>query len=60
MYQSINYNYYTKTATIRDDEKGWVNVPYTPTYYKLDSEGEYFTLEGKYFTFQPFLRMLQI
>ena len=47
MYQSINYNYYTKTATIRDDEKGWINVPYTPTYYKLDSEGEYFTLEGK-------------
>ena len=41
MYQAISYNYYDKTCTIRDDEKGWVNFPYTPTYYKVDSEGEY-------------------
>ena len=47
MYQSIYYNYYTKTATIRDDEQGWISVPYTPTYFKLDKEGEFSTLEGK-------------
>ena len=47
MYQTISYNYYTKTATIRDDEQGWISVPYTPTYFKLDKEGEFFTLEGK-------------
>ena len=47
MYQAISYNYTTKTSVIRDDEKGWIEVPYTPTYYKLDKEGEFFTLEGK-------------
>lgn len=47
MYQAISYNYYTKTAVIRDDENGWVEVPYTPTYYKVDPEGEFLTLEGK-------------
>jgi DNA polymerase elongation subunit (family B) len=47
MYQAISYNYYTKTAVIRDDEQGWISVPYTPTYFKLDKEGEFFTLEGK-------------
>ena len=47
MYQAISYNYYDKTCTIRDDEKGWVNFPYTPVYYKLDPDGEFFTLDNK-------------
>ena len=47
MYQAISYNYYTKKTIIRDDEKGWVEVDYKPTYYKLDNDGEFFTLDGR-------------
>ena len=47
MYQSIFYNHYTKTAVIRDDQHGWKEVPYKPTFYKTDPDGEFFTLEGK-------------
>ena len=47
MFQSISYNYYTKKAVIRDDEKGWVDIDYKPTYYKLDKNGEYFTMDGR-------------
>ena len=47
MYQAISYNYYTKKTIIRDDKKGWVEVDYKPTYYKLDNDGEFFTLDGR-------------
>jgi DNA polymerase elongation subunit (family B) len=47
MYQSISYNYYTKKTVIRDDKKGWVDVDYKPIYYKLDKEGEFFTIDGR-------------
>ena len=47
MYQSISYNFHTKKTVIRDDEKGWVELDYKPTYYKLDKEGEFVTLDGR-------------
>jgi DNA polymerase elongation subunit (family B) len=47
MYQSISYNFYTKKTVIRDDEQGWVEVDYKPTYYKLDKEGEFVTIDGR-------------
>lgn len=47
MYQSVYYNYKNKTITIRDDNEGWHSFHYTPTYYKLDENGEYQTLDGK-------------
>jgi DNA polymerase elongation subunit (family B) len=47
MYQSISYSYHTKKTVIRDDEKGWVELDYKPTYYKLDKEGEFVTLDGR-------------
>ena len=47
MYQVIDYNYYTKKVIIRDDELGWQEIDYKPTYYKLDDNGEFFTLDGK-------------
>lgn len=34
MYQSVYYDYRSKTYTIRDDEQGWQSFKYTPTYYK--------------------------
>jgi DNA polymerase elongation subunit (family B) len=47
MYQTISYNYYTKKVIIRDDELGWQEIDYKPTYYKLDKEGEFVTLDGR-------------
>ena len=47
MYQVIDFNHYTKKTIIRDDELGWQEVDYTPTYYKLDKDGEYFTIDGR-------------
>jgi DNA polymerase elongation subunit (family B) len=47
MYQVIDYNYTTKKVIIRDDELGWQEIDYKPTYYKLDPNGEFSTLEGK-------------
>jgi DNA polymerase elongation subunit (family B) len=47
MYQVIDYNYTTKKVIIRDDKLGWQEIDYKPTYYKLDPNGEFFTLEGK-------------
>ena len=47
MYQVIDYNYYTKKVIIRDDELGWQEIDYKPTYYKLDDNGEFVTLDGK-------------
>jgi len=47
MYQVIDFNHYTKKTIIRDDQLGWQEVDYTPTYYKLDKEGEFFTIDGR-------------
>lgn len=47
MFQAIHYDYYTKTAYLRDDELGWQIFEYYPTYYKIDPNGEYDTLDGK-------------
>ena len=47
MYQVIDYNYTTKKVIIRDDELGWQEIDYKPTYYKLYPNGEFSTLEGK-------------
>lgn len=47
MYQAIHYDFRTKTCHLRDDHKGWLSFEYYPTYYKLDPNGEYETLDGK-------------
>jgi DNA polymerase elongation subunit (family B) len=47
MYQALHYNFRTKTCHLRDDKQGWLNFEYTPTYYKLDPNGQYETLDGK-------------
>jgi DNA polymerase elongation subunit (family B) len=47
MYQAIHYDFRSKTCNLRDDKQGWLNFEYTPTYYKLDSNGQYETLDGK-------------
>ena len=47
MYQSIYYDYRNKTCHLRDDQQGWLSFEYTPTYYKLDPNGQYETLDGK-------------
>jgi DNA polymerase elongation subunit (family B) len=47
MYQSIHYDFRTKTCHLRDDQQGWMSFEYTPTYYKLDPKGQYETLDGK-------------
>ena len=47
MYQAIYYNFRTKTCHLRDDKQGWLDFEYHPTYYKLDPNGKYETLDGK-------------
>jgi DNA polymerase elongation subunit (family B) len=47
MYQSIHYDFRSKTCHLRDDQQGWLSFEYTPTYYKLDPKGQYETLDGK-------------
>ena len=47
MYQAIYYNFRTKTCHLRDDKQGWLEFEYQPTYYKLDPNGKYKTLDGK-------------
>jgi len=47
MFQSISYNYHTKKVIVRDDELGWQEIDYKPTYYKLDKEGEFVTIDGR-------------
>ena len=48
MYQAIYYNFRTKTCHLRDDKQGWLDFEYHPTYYKLDPNGKYETLDGKH------------
>ena len=47
MYQAIYYNFRTKTCHLRDDKQGWLDFEYHPTYYKLDPNGKYETLDSK-------------
>ena len=47
MYQALHYDFRTKTCHLRDDKQGWLSFEYTPTYYKLDPNGQYETLDGK-------------
>jgi len=47
MYQVLHYDFRTKTCHLRDDKQGWLSFEYTPTYYKLDPNGKYETLDGK-------------
>jgi DNA polymerase elongation subunit (family B) len=49
MYQSIFYNYKNKTIHLRDDNKGWFEIPHQPTYYRRvydQQEGAYPVLTG--------------
>jgi DNA polymerase elongation subunit (family B) len=47
MYQTLHYDFRNKTCHLRDDKQGWLSFEYTPTYYKLDPNGKYETLDGK-------------
>lgn len=47
MYQAVSYNKFKGVVNVRDDEKGWFEVPYVPTYYKLDENGEFKDLFGR-------------
>jgi DNA polymerase elongation subunit (family B) len=47
MFQSIYYNRSTKTCHLRDDKQGWVEFEYYPTFYKVDPNGKYQTLDGR-------------
>jgi len=47
MFQAIHYDFKTKTCHLRDDKQGWLSFDYSPTYYKLDPNGKYETLDGK-------------
>ena len=38
MYQSIYYDFETYTYYLRDDEKGWLQFKYQPTYWKRVSK----------------------
>jgi len=47
MFQAIHYDFKNKTCHLRDDKQGWMSFEYYPTYYKLDPNGKYETLDGK-------------
>jgi DNA polymerase elongation subunit (family B) len=50
MYQAIYIQQgenYTKTVHLRDDNEGWITKDFRPTYYKIDPNGQYTTLDGK-------------
>jgi len=46
MYQAIYYSYKQRKCFLRDDKKGWFDFEYYPTYYKIDPDGKYETLDG--------------
>lgn len=46
MYQAIFYDYDTYSYKMRDDEHGWLDFKYQPTYYRLDPKGDIPTLDG--------------
>jgi len=45
-YQAIYYDRSEKHYYLRDDISGWSYFKYHPTYYKLNPDGEFFTLFG--------------
>jgi DNA polymerase elongation subunit (family B) len=47
MYQSVSYNKFKGVVNVRDDERGWFEVPFNPTYYKIDDDGEFKDLFGR-------------
>lgn len=47
MYNAIHYDYRSRTCHLRDDNEGWYEFEYRPTYYKIHSDGAYNTLDGK-------------
>jgi DNA polymerase elongation subunit (family B) len=47
MYNAIYYSYRDRVCHLRDDNEGWHEFQYQPTYYKLHPEGKYATLDGK-------------
>jgi DNA polymerase elongation subunit (family B) len=47
MYQSIYYSYRDRTCHLRDDQEGWCQFDYKPTYYKIHPDGQFKTLDGK-------------
>ena len=47
MYQAIYYSYRDRTCHLRDDTEGWCQFEYQPTYYMIDPNGEFDTLDGK-------------
>jgi len=48
MYQSIYYDRKSYTYFLRDDEKGWLDFKYIPELYRINPNGEFPTLDGKY------------
>ena len=38
MYQAIYYDFSTYTYYLRDDEKGWMDFQFQPTYWKRVNE----------------------
>ena len=47
MYQAIYYSYRDRTCHLRDDQEGWCQFDYKPTYYKIHPDGQFKTLDGK-------------
>lgn len=50
MYQAIHTEPYSKFGNnvfLRDDKLGWKSFRYDPTYYRLDKNGKFNTLDGK-------------
>jgi len=45
-YQAIYYDFLEKTYHLRDSVEGWQCFKYQPTYYKIDPDGEFPTLDG--------------
>ena len=46
MYQAIHYDFQNWECHLRDDKLGWNTFKYSPSYYKIDPEGEFETLDG--------------
>jgi DNA polymerase elongation subunit (family B) len=44
MYQSVYYDYETKSYYLRDDKEGWVNMKHQPTFYKRVPEQTKYSL----------------
>lgn len=46
MYQAV-YHEWPNKYWLRDDVEGWMNFDYNPTYYEIDPNGTFSTLDGK-------------